>query len=102
MILKNFKYPSLSCHLLELFGEVEDESIQLVREVSRQTLRKNGEFAVLNISKMRASVIRCVDSCLDLSVLSNPLDRDENWSPDPSHAVIANVPHGSDTVQSID
>lgn len=86
----------VSCHWLEIFGDVEDESIQRIREVSRLRLRKSGKFAMLNVGEMLVSVSRCVDSCSDLSVLSDPLDRDENWPPDPSHAVISNVPDEKD------
>ena len=82
----------LSVNWLEAFGHDKAHQLAEVRRVCRLTLRQNGRFAEMNVGAVR----RCVAEELDtLRIIHDPLEAEDNFDADPSHAEITGLPPGN-------
>ena len=76
---------------LEVFGQEKSQQMNEVRRLCRLRLRPNGRFAEANVG----AVIRRVDEELSsLRIVHDPLDAQDNFDADPSHAEIIGLPPG--------
>ena len=81
----------LSVNWLGAFEQGKDAQINEVRRLCRLRLKPNGRFAEMNIGTVISRVAKELDS---LRVVHDPLDAEENFDADPSHAEIVGLPPG--------
>lgn len=81
----------LSVNWLEIFGQRKAHQMDEVRRLCRLRLRPNGRFAEMNVGTVICQVADELDS---LRIIHDPLDADENFEADPSHAEIIGLPPG--------
>ena len=82
----------LSVNWLEAFGEDEAQQLDEVRRLCRLTLKSTGRFARMNIG----TVLRVVSEELDtLRIIHDPLEANQDFDADPSHAEMRGLPPGS-------
>ena len=81
----------LSVNWLEVFGQGKSHQMNEVRRLCRLRLRPNGRFAEMNVGTVMRRVAEELDS---LRIIHDPLDAEENFYADPSHAEIIGLPPG--------
>ena len=81
----------LSVNWLEAFGSKKDHQLSEVRRVCRLRLRPNGRFAEMNVGTVLREVAEELDT---LRIVHDPLEPEESFDPDPSHAEIIGLPPG--------
>ncbi len=81
----------LSVNWLEAFGPDMDHQLREVRRLSRLKLNRNGRFAELNVGTVLHKVSEELDS---IQIVQDPLDADQAFEADPSHAQITGLPPG--------
>ena len=85
-----------SYNWLECLHGSLNEQVQQVRGAARIRYGATGRLARLNVgSVVRAARAGSVTG-RDIALLQDPLDAEGGWPPDPSHAVMTNVPDQDD------
>lgn len=87
----------VSVNWLEVFDADKLHQIAEVRRLYRLTVKKTGRFAELNIGAVRERVTEELEK---LRIVHDPLDAEDDFEADPSHAEITNLPPG-DTDQAM-
>ncbi len=84
----------LSVNWLEAFGPGKDHQLCEVRRLCRLKLRPNGRFAEMNVGTVERQVADELDA---LRIIHDPLEAEEEFDADPSHAKVVGLPpHESD------
>lgn len=81
----------LSVNWLEAFVGDKSDQIAEVRRLYRLTVRKTGRFAELNIGSVQT---RLAEELETLRIVHDPLDAEDDFDADPSHAEITGLPPG--------
>ena len=87
---------SPSCNWLECFGGSLNEQVQKVRNVARVTYGATGRLARLNVGQVVREIAVGTDGNQEVSIIHDPLDPENGWIADPSHALMTNVPDEDD------
>lgn len=81
----------LSVNWLEVLGQGKVYQLDEVRRLCRLQLKSNGRFAEMNVGTVLRQVAEELDS---LHIIHDPLDAEEEFDADPSHAEIVGLPPG--------
>ena len=81
----------LSVNWLGAFESGKALQLEEVRRLCRLRLRPNGRFAELNVGTAIREVVKELDT---LRIVHDPLDTNDDFDADPSHAEIAGLPPG--------
>ena len=84
----------LSVNWLEFFGGNKEHQLDQARSKCRLERSKNGRFAELNVSETRNIHSEELLEKLNLQIIQDPLEKDDNFEADPSHALIIGLPQG--------
>ena len=79
----------LSVNWLEVFGQDKTHQLTEVRRLCRLSLRHAGRFAEMNVGTVKRKVAEELDT---LRIVHDPLEADEKFDADPSHAEITGLP----------
>ena len=81
----------LSVNWLEVLGQGKVYQLNEVRRLCRLRLSPNGRFAEMNVGVVMRQIAEELDS---LRIVHDPLDAEEEFDADPSHAEIIGLPPG--------
>ena len=81
----------LSVNWLEAFGPNKVHQLSEVRRLFRLRLRPSGRFAEMNVGAVLHEVAEELDT---LRIVHDPLEAEERFDADPSHAEIIGLPRG--------
>jgi hypothetical protein len=81
----------VSVNWLEAFDGDKAHQLAEVRRLFRPTVRKTGRLAELNIGAVREKV---VEELATLRIVHDPLDAEDDFDADPSHAEMTGLPPG--------
>ena len=81
----------LSVNWLEAFGPNKVHQLSEVRRLFRLRLRASGRFAAMNVGTVLREVAEELDT---LRIVHDPLEAEEGFDADPSHAEIIGLPPG--------
>ena len=79
----------LSAHWLEILGLSTEQQLAAVRQLNRLKRNNNGRFAEMIVGEVLRNVSRKLDT---LRIVEDPLDANDEFDADPSHAQIIGVP----------
>ena len=86
----------LSVNWREFFSGNLEEQVASVRQVIRQTLRKNGRFFLINVDAVNAHLaIHAPD--VSMGAIEDPLEAEGGRPADPSHALLTGLPVHDDS-----
>ncbi len=81
----------LSVNWLEAFPGKKEHRLNEVRRLFRLRVRPNGRFAELNVDTILQAVSEELDT---LRIVHDPLEAEDGFEADPSHAEITGLPPG--------
>ena len=81
----------MSVNWLEAFAPGKDRQLAEVRRLSRQSVKRNGRYAELNVGVVREKV---AEELPTLRIVHDPLGAENDYEADPSHAEITGLPPG--------
>ena len=81
-----------SCNWIECFGGSLEEQVQQIRDAARIDYGANARLARLNVGHVIVRVAADTESSREISIIHDPLDPEDDWIADPSHALMTNVP----------
>ena len=84
---------SLSVNWKEKLPGDPHEYLTALRKVIRLRLARNGRFATLNVGRTKRHLLSHHDP---IDIRSDPLDRTDDYPPDPSHAGVTGLPAWQD------
>jgi hypothetical protein len=85
-----------SCNWLERLDGTLEERVQKVRNVARISYGSKARLAKLHVGCMRQHVDENTDDNRAVVVIHDPLENQNGHPPDPSHALMTNVPDEND------
>lgn len=87
---------NVSCNWLDCFGGSLTEQVQQVRDVARVKYGARGRLGRLNVGQVVRQIEAGTDGRREVEIIHDPLDAQGDWLPDPSHALMTNVPDEND------
>ena len=81
----------VSVNWLEVFASDKAHQLAEVRRLFRPNVKNRGRFAELNIGAVREKVAEVLET---LRIIHDPLDSQNGYEEDPSHAEITGLPRG--------
>jgi len=85
-----------SYNWLEYFDGTLEKRVQQVRAVARIEYGAKAKLARLNVGMVRQHVLENTDDARAVTVIHDPLNPQDDYPADPSHALMTNVPDEND------
>ena len=89
----------LSVNWHECFPGILEEQVVAVRQLIRQTLKKNGRFLLIDVDTVKAHLAMHAPD-VNLAAIEDPLEADSDYFADPSHALLMGLPTHDDSPES--